>query len=105
MVDCLKCKHNVYDKNQIPCCDCFDYDQFEQKEKENPTPDMVNKPPHYNKYQTEVIDIIEDCLTKEQFEGYLLGNMIKYRMRAGWKIKRDEDLKKSNWYQDKLKGK
>ena len=65
--------------------------------------DMVNSPSHYKIYETEVIDIIQSCLTPEQYEGYLLGNMIKYRMRAGWKNedKRTEDLDKSNWYQDR----
>lgn len=66
--------------------------------------DFVNSPPHYNYFLMEVIDIIENCLTEDEFKGYLKGNIIKYRMRAGWKDynKRDEDLAKSNWYQDKL---
>jgi hypothetical protein len=64
--------------------------------------DVVNHPSHYTQYQTEVIDIIKDCLTEEQYKGYLLGNMLKYRMRAGWKGDREEDLNKSNLYQDWL---
>jgi hypothetical protein len=66
--------------------------------------DNVNKPKHYNQFQTEVIDIIKSCLTRSEYEGYLKGNLIKYRMRAGFKENRDEDLNKSNWYQDKLEG-
>ena len=74
--------------------------------------DSVNHPLHYNYFLMEVINIIENCLTEDEFKGYLKGNIIKYRMRAGWKdyntrtfsfiLKRDEDLAKSNWYQDKL---
>jgi len=64
----------------------------------------INKPKHYTKYKKEVIDIIKDCLTDEEFKGYLKGNIIKYRMRAGLKDDRDQDLAKSNYYQDRLKG-
>ena len=65
--------------------------------------DPVN-PNHYkNTYAKEVIDLIQASLTPEEFRGYCKGNMLKYRFRAGYKGDRDEDLKKSNWYQDKLK--
>ena len=62
--------------------------------------DNVNHPLHYNLYDCEVIVLINEALTTEQFEGYLLGNMLKYRLRAGLKGDRTEDLDKSNWYQD-----
>lgn len=67
--------------------------------------DMVNNPDHYKMFQAEAIDIIESALTHEEYVGYLKGNMLKYRLRAGFKekSKRDEDLNKSNWYQDRMK--
>jgi hypothetical protein len=67
--------------------------------------DIINHPSHYTFFKKEIIDTIRDSLTPEEFIGYLKGNMIKYRMRAGIKggiEKRKEDLDKSNWYQDKL---
>lgn len=64
--------------------------------------DPVTKPKHYNTYQVEVIDVIQEMLTNEEFKGYLKGNLLKYRLRAGLKFNRDEDLGKSNWYQDRL---
>ena len=65
--------------------------------------DPVN-PNYYKKtYAKEVIDLLQASLTPEEFKGYCKGNMLKYRFRAGYKGDRDEDLKKSNWYQDKLK--
>ena len=74
---------------------------FEANEKL--TNDPVN-PNHYKKtYAKEVIDLLAASLTPEEFKGYCKGNMLKYRFRAGYKGDRDEDLKKSNWYQDKLK--
>lgn len=65
--------------------------------------DIINHPDHYNHLQIEVIDIIKASLTDDEYRGYLLGNIIKYRMRAGWKGDRDTDYKKSSWYQDQLK--
>lgn len=59
-------------------------------------------PPHYkDSYPFEVIDIIRGMLTPEQFEGYCLGNEIKYRMRAGIKSdKITEDIEKALWYKE-----
>jgi len=67
-------------------------------------PDMVNHPPHYNAGKYEVIDII-DSITNSMiltpFEGYCLGNALKYLAR--FKNKNGiEDLKKAKWYIDKL---
>lgn len=66
--------------------------------------DAVNSPQHYNMFPIETITLIRLSLTDEEFKGYLKGNIIKYRLRAGWKDynKRQEDLEKSNWYQDRL---
>ena len=73
----------------------------------DPDPGLTNdpvNPNHYKKtYAKEVIELIQASLTPEEFKGYCKGNMLKYRFRAGYKGDRDEDLKKSNWYQDKLK--
>ena len=63
--------------------------------------DNINHPKHYTTGKYEVIDIIEDKLTNEQFEGYLCGNIIKYIMRYRHK-NGVEDLKKARWYIDKL---
>ena len=63
--------------------------------------DKVNNPSHYGQGQIECIDYIEDFLTKEEFIGYLRGNIAKYLHR--WRYKNGiEDLKKAQWYQNKL---
>ena len=64
--------------------------------------DMVNHPPHYNKNEIETIDAIESA-TGEGFEHYLQGNIIKYLWRYRYK-NGSEDLKKAQWYLDKLIG-
>ena len=62
--------------------------------------DNVNHPNHYLG-NVEVIDYIEDKLTAEQFEGYLVGNVIKYLSRYQ-KKNGLEDLQKGRWYLNKL---
>ena len=52
------------------------------------THDKVNSPKHYTAGGIETIDFIKAKLTKEQYEGYLLGNIIKYSSRMGLKIGR-----------------
>ena len=61
-------------------------------------PDMVNHPNHYTSGKIEVIDIIEDQLTPEEYRGYIKGQVIKYTTRERHK-NGDEDLKKAHWYQ------
>lgn len=62
--------------------------------------DRVNHPSHYMG-KIEVIDYIDDKLSEQQFEGYLLGNVIKYLSRYQ-KKNGLEDLKKGQWYLNKL---
>ena len=62
----------------------------------------VDHPKHYNSYPIEVIDMIESVLSAEQFRGYCLGNIIKYRMRAGLKDNLIEDIAKADWYLERL---
>ena len=54
--------------------------------------DNVNKPPHYNKGEIECINAIEASMTKEEFAGYLKGNVLKYVWRYNYKGKPKEDL-------------
>lgn len=58
-----------------------------------PKEESVNHPPHYQGNKFEVIDIIEDF----QLD-FLLGNALKYILRAGKKDDMIQDLKKAIWY-------
>ncbi len=64
--------------------------------------DMVNHPPHYNDGGVECIDAIQAAMTKEAFQGYLKGNVIKYMWRYEAKGG-TQDLDKANWYLTKLR--
>ena len=86
--------------------DWFLSTRFEEnlKSDEKPkTEDVVNNPSHYKVNKgIETIDFIENVLTREEFIGYLRGNIIKYQSRANLKGRKEEDLKKAKWYSDKL---
>ena len=49
----------------------------------------------------ECIDAIEAASTKEEFEGYLRNNVLKYVWRFRYKDN-IKDLQKARWYLDKL---
>ena len=64
--------------------------------------DVINSPTHYNFKGIEAIDAIEASMTAEEFTGYLKGNCMKYLWRYKYKGKPVEDLKKCQWYLNKL---
>jgi hypothetical protein len=59
--------------------------------------DNVNQPDHYKAGGIETIDYIKAKLTPEMWEGYLLGNVIKYTSRYQHK-NMVEDLEKADVY-------
>jgi len=69
-------------------------------EQEEQNQDMVNSPAHYNKAGIETIDALEAMLTNG-FDYYLQGNIVKYLWRYRYK-NGVEDLKKAQWYLNKL---
>jgi hypothetical protein len=67
-----------------------------------PVVDMVNHPPHNTLGGIETIDFIAAKLTKEEFLGYLKGNVLKYGSRIGNKGAAILDAGKLSWYAKKL---
>ena len=68
--------------------------------KQDSSIDMVNSPIHYNKAGIETIDALEAMLV-DGFDYYLQGNIVKYLWRFRYK-NGIEDLKKAQWYLNKL---
>ena len=58
-------------------------------------------PNHYKTGGIEVFDFMKAKLTPEELSGFCKGNIIKYITRANHK-NGIEDLKKAQWYLDKL---
>lgn len=63
----------------------------------------IEHPPHYTRGNKEVIVVLQDALTPDEYKGFLKGNIIKYTLRAGFKDDKEMDLAKAKWYIDKLK--
>ena len=64
--------------------------------------DNVNGPDHYNSGDIECIDAIRAAMDKDSFCGFLKGNVMKYLWRYKLKNNPIEDLKKAQWYLNKL---
>ena len=75
-----------------PCLDC----RMKKLKMDN-----VNHPSHYTQGGIETIDYLQAKLTKDEFIGYLKGNILKYMSRANLK-NGTEDYKKAQWYINKL---
>lgn len=63
--------------------------------------DPVNRPAHYTHGGIETIDYLKAKMSPEMFEGFLLGNVLKYTSRYREKNGR-QDLEKARWYLNKL---
>lgn len=74
----------------------MDYHSINAKTKEH-----VNHPSHYNSKGKETIKVLEDYLSKEEYAGFLKGNILKYIHRYENK-NGIEDLKKAKWYLEEL---
>lgn len=63
--------------------------------------DNVRNPSHYQVLDgLEAIEIIASCMTLEQFHGYCLGNILKYRIRTGKKDNLEQDIAKADFYKE-----
>ena len=66
------------------------------------TTDPVNHPPHYTTGGIETLDVIRAKMSSDRFQGYLMGNGLKYLLRCEYKEKRIEDIKKAQFYLNAL---
>lgn len=74
----------------------------DQAELINKQSDSVQHPKHYTDglLGIEAIALIASTLTVTEFKGYCLGNVLKYRLRAGKKESALEDLQKAQKYNE-----
>ena len=70
---------------------------YYEPRQEEKTEDKVNHPNHYTFGSIEVIDYIRDKMTPDEFQGYCMGNILKYISRHKHK-NGVEDLKKAQVY-------
>jgi len=66
--------------------------------------DIVKSPKHYMLFpDLEAIQGIKNILTPEEYIGYLKGNALKYRFRAGKKDDLQQDISKAEQYETFLR--
>ena len=64
---------------------------------------IIEKRDYYNRGKIEAIDAIESaCTGLSGYEGFLVGNCLKYMFRWRWKGTALADLKKARYYLDML---
>lgn len=64
--------------------------------------DIVSKPEHYNQGGIECIEAIKASMSREEYLGFLKGQVIKYLWRYRHKGKPEQDLKKAEYYNTRL---
>jgi hypothetical protein len=68
---------------------------------QDPSPDMVNHPPHYTAGGIECIEAIRAALTPDEFRGHCKANAMKYIWREAHKGQ-DESIRKAIWYLEEM---
>lgn len=89
---------NAIEKNYEIIFGNNSYTKYEKKD------DMVNHPSHYTSGGVECIDAITAALSKydDPVDAWLVGQVIKYLWRAPLKGKYKEDIKKAQFYLNRL---
>lgn len=65
--------------------------------------DLINQPSHYTSGKVEVIDfIMQVCALYPGHQAALVSNIVKYVSRAPLKGDKEKDLKKAQWYLNRL---
>ena len=72
------------------------------KQEDAPESDMVNEPPHYRRHAMECFDEMVEVFGVEAAKSYCKCAAWKYRYRAPYKGKFEEDNAKADWYLKKL---
>ena len=102
----VACKDCPFDSGNLTMGDVRELDPRVRPTVEAPTPadDGVRKPSHYQVFDgVESIEIIARSMTVSEFRGFCMGNVLKYRLRAGKKSElatMEKDLNKAAFYQE-----
>ena len=79
-------------------------DEVHKEARSKGSVDDVRKPSHYQVFpDVESIEIIARSMTVAEFKGFCLGNVLKYRLRAGKKSElatMEKDLNKADFYKE-----
>lgn len=97
-VDCSVCPFNDNDDGEMTL------GKLRESLKPAVTDDDVRKPSHYQVFDgVESIEIIARSMTVSEFRGFCMGNVLKYRLRAGKKSELaylEKDMAKAGFYNE-----
>ena len=109
--NCTTCRYNDYLVHwEEPCFSCnekktpeneFPNYELATRYKEKKKKDVVNHPDHYETGKFECFDVMEEVFGTEAVKNFCLCNAFKYLYRCKRKNGL-EDLKKAQWYLEKL---
>lgn len=115
--DCSECAINNSENGSFICYSKWDeypndiernyeivFGNAEDTDEEKKSEDMVNHPSHYTSGGVECIDAITSALSsyEDSVDSWLVGQVIKYLWRAPLKGKYEEDIKKAQFYLNRL---
>lgn len=63
---------------------------------------IIEQDKHYSEAVIEPLQFMAISFTREEFKGFLKGNILKYSLRAPYKGQEEEDRRKATWYLDLL---
>ena len=63
---------------------------------------VIEQDKHYSKAVIEPMKYMCLSFTREEFMGFIKGNILKYSLRAPYKGQETEDRRKATWYSELL---
>lgn len=91
---CCKDKHGYW----LPASDLELVAHKEDVAKSDERDGTLDRQNHYKNAARQPIEFMQELMTPEAFDGFLLGNILKYRLRAGFKDDANKDLEKAAQY-------
>ena len=92
-------KHGVIMRGRQPCSFCVRGDSADTLKAD----EYQCGGSHYQDMAIQPWDVMQAVLTREEFVGFLKGNVLKYSLRAGKKAGADDDADKAKHYAAKLR--
>lgn len=81
---------------------CSAFIDFKEEQCED-TEDLSNAENHYDLWNgIEAIDIMKNCLSLDEYRGFLKGNILKYQLRLGKKDNVEKEMIKIKYYREEL---
>jgi hypothetical protein len=92
---CNRCKYYI---SKTVCNQCGNHSEYKPAKLGKEQQGTSQTATHYQQADVQPIEIMQMYMTKDQFIGFLKGNVIKYTLRAGHKDNEITDITKARQY-------